>query len=138
MKTTNGGAITPATALLHEAAHAERYINANTKVKVDALKADLAPDGTPYDNAEEKRVVDNIETPYVNAINKNQPLNMMVTPQQEGTRTDHRGTTYTSEGVTSITPANGSTVKGQSKEFDFSKSLVVPVDNTRVAKPIFP
>ena len=122
LQTANGGALTPATALLHEGAHAERYINADTKVEVDALLNDLKPDGTAYDNPEEKRVIDNIETPYINATNKNQPFNIMVTPQQEGTRTDHiQGTTYPSTGVNSITPANGSTQKGQSGPSETAK-----------------
>jgi RHS repeat-associated protein len=138
MQTTNGGAITPATALLHEAGHAERYINADTKVEVDALLNDLEPDGTGYDNAEEKRVIDNIETPYINATNKNQPFNIMVNSQQEGTRTDHSGTAYQSTGVNSITPANGSTQKGQSMPSETAKKMIVPADNTRVVKPIAP
>ena len=61
----------------------------------------------------------------------------MVTPQQEGTRTDHdQGTTYPSTGVNSITPADGSTQKGQSGPLETAKKIVVPADNTRVVKPI--
>ena len=113
IQTSNEGAITPATALLHEGAHAERYINANTKAKVEALKNDVVNDGTSYDNPEEKRVIDKIETPYINSTNENQSFSIMTTQQKEGTRTDHRGRAYKSIGVNSITPADGSKQKGQ-------------------------
>jgi RHS repeat-associated protein len=136
MKTSSGGAITPATALLHEAGHAERYINTDTKAEVDALKTDLKPNGTTYDNNEEKRVVDKIETPYINKANSNQPFDFNNTAQQEGTRTDHRGTTYTTTGVNSITPADGTTVTGQSKPTNFGRMPPAAIDNTRVVKPI--
>ena len=118
LKTTNGGAISPATALLHEAGHAERYIEANTKAKIQALEVDLKNDGTVYDNPEEKRVFDKIETPYVTKTNKNQPNDLYMTPQQEGTRQDHRGTTYLSKGVTSIVPAGSVEVEGLSQPVD--------------------
>jgi hypothetical protein len=136
LKTTGGGALAPSTALLHEAGHAERLINADTKAEVDALINDAAPNGTTYDNNEEKRVVDDIETPYIKATNKNQPFNIWVTPQQQGTRTDHRGTPYTTTGVNSITPADDTTVSGQSEPSETAKDLIVPADNTRVVKPI--
>ncbi len=136
LKTRNGEAFAPATALLHEAGHGERLINTDTETEIDALKNDAAPNGTNYDNNEEKRVVDNIETPYINITNKNQPFNIMVTPQQQGTRTNHRGTPYNTTGANSITPADGTTIAGQSQPLETTKKMIVPTDNTRVAKPI--
>ncbi|MEZ4776016.1 MAG: hypothetical protein R3D00_22755 [Bacteroidia bacterium] len=136
-RNTDGtGAVTPATRPFHEAAHAERYINADTKVEVDALLNDLKDDGTPYDSPEEKRVITTIEIPYINATNKNQPLNIMVTPQQQGERTNHDAFPYLSTGVNSITPANGSIVPGQSQPSETAKKVIVPVDNVRVDRPL--
>jgi hypothetical protein len=92
------------------------------------------PDGTPYDNNEEKRVIEQIETPYINASNNNPPdFDMMSTSVEQGTRTDHnKGTPYKSTGVNSITPADGRKQKGQSEESEFSKKMSPPRDNTSV------
>jgi len=117
-------------------AHGLRYLNADTKEKLDALLKDKQPNNTDYDDNEEKRVIDNIETPYINKTNANEPLKLNATRQQQGTRTDHRATkTYNTTDVNSITPADGSLQKGQSIPY---KQPVAPADHTNVAKPIHP
>ena len=52
---TSKGVTTPALALLHEVAHIQG--------RLDKQDASREPDGTAYDNAEEKRVIQTIEVP---------------------------------------------------------------------------
>lgn len=73
MTCTNGKKQTPALGLGHEAEHALGDIKGNA--------ASAAPDGSVYDNLEEKRVIDGWE--------KNAAAKL-----GEGSRTDHRGNTY--------------------------------------------
>lgn len=73
LKTTNGGLQTPALGVLHEFGHADGDLNKKSE--------STTPDGTPYDNKEEKRVIDNMETPSAKKLG-------------EGTRTDHAGQPY--------------------------------------------
>ena len=108
--TIRGGKQTPATGLLHEAGHAERYIYVDTPEKVDALREDLKENETLYKTAEDQRVIDEIETPYIKATNaqlskdyNKQPFD--INSQWQGTREEHTGIPYTSTGVNSTTPA---------------------------------
>jgi len=133
LRTTKGGGMTPANGLLHEAVHALRMISADTKGKVDAMQNDLSPNGSPYENAEEQRVIQQVETPYTNQSNMNAPLDIHSRSQVEGTRSDHYGTPYKSKGVNSITPAYGSKQKGESTPI---KDPVAPADHVKVSKPI--
>jgi RHS repeat-associated protein len=135
LRTTTGGGMTPANGLLHEGVHALRMINADTKAKVDAMQKDLLPNGTPYDNNEEQRVIQQVEIPYTIQSNLNAPLNINSTPQIEGIRHDHSGTPYKAKGVNSITPTDGSKQRGQSEPL---KEPTAAADHTSVAKPLHP
>ena len=102
----------------------------------------IAHNGTAYDNNEEKRVIDGVETNYINKVNQYEQSNasILVIPQQQVTRSNHKaGDLYNSEGVNSITPTNGyKSVKGQGggdSQFlkDFFKDYVqIQRDNTSV------
>ena len=91
---TNDGELTPATALLHEAAHALRRLQTNSKKEFDKFIEDKKDNGTDYDNNEEKRVIDKVETPYVKKTNK-------TSKEKQGTRKDHRGFTIKTKGPNS-------------------------------------
>ncbi|HME69187.1 MAG TPA: RHS repeat-associated core domain-containing protein [Myxococcota bacterium] len=71
--TTTGGRQTPALGFLHEAAHALGDLQGTA--------ASTQDNGTPYQNAEEQRVIDNIETPAAIKLG-------------EDTRTDHGDHAY--------------------------------------------
>jgi hypothetical protein len=73
LKCTNGTKQTPALGLGHEADHALGDIT-NTQ-------ASTIPDGSPYNNAEERRVITGWETRSAQKL-------------KEGTRTDHYGEAY--------------------------------------------
>lgn len=131
------GAMTPATLLLHEAGHAERFMNVDTKEEMKELRADNkrpVVDAEIWTNNEEKRTILNIEIPYIEAVNKNQPFNILTTSQQQTIRMNHYGITYKTAGVNSITPADGTTVPGQVKPSAFAKKMIMPTENTRVDK----
>ncbi len=73
LKNTNGSKQTPALGLLHEVAHAVGDVKGQTPNPI-------LPDKN-YSNTEEKRVIQNIETPAAKKLG-------------EGVRTDHNGTPY--------------------------------------------
>lgn len=138
LRTLDGGAFTPATALLHEGAHAERFITADTREKIDAVLRDQKRNGTDYDTDEERRVIDNIETPYIKKANEENGKDFrFYKPQQERSRANHRGTTYSSKGTTSIEPAReGVDVTGVGKRLYPEASQAK--DNTNVVVPFKP
>jgi hypothetical protein len=141
------GAQTPAAGLLHEAAHALRAINTNTHAKVLAFNIDSDPENAPnnfsYFNYEEQRVIDNVKTPYINAVNNSKPAAVFTTqpslivPQKEQIRRDHNGDPYPSKGVNSITPADPTkNVLGQQQDIDWGKAISPKQDKVRVVLPI--
>ncbi|MCX6825948.1 MAG: hypothetical protein NTV06_01575 [candidate division Zixibacteria bacterium] len=79
---TTGGSISPATILQHEGAHAEAHI---TDPK--AFKARSNTPDANYGNAEEKRVIQQVEVPAAKKAG-------------EDTRTDHKGTSVSVSGPT--------------------------------------
>ena len=104
----------PSTSLLHEAGHAQRAIEVDTKEEMDSWKRDhVTIPGDVYTNTEEKRVIQNIETPYVRAANANN------TTYKDGkfnigevqlVRTNHWGMSYTTKGINTIAPKDESKV----------------------------
>ena len=76
LKTTSGGKQTPALGFLHEAAHALQDVT-----NPEQLAKDVKTPDPQYGNKEERRVIEEVETPA--AIKAG-----------EGTRSDHSGTPY--------------------------------------------
>jgi RHS repeat-associated protein len=131
------GAVSPSTILLHEADHAKRLIETDTKQEVSQLMSDSNPNGSGYDNNEEKRVIEGTETNYIKKVNSYELLNtsILLNPQNQATRSNHRsGNLYPSKGVNSISPSNGSSVKGQrgGGSLFFENKIKMKQDNTSV------
>lgn len=114
-------AISPSTILLHEAGHAQRAIGVDTQEEIESWNSDRVQiPGDLYTNKEEKRVIQNIEAPYVQAANSNN------TTYKEGwfyigevqvVRTNHLMEKYDTKGVNTIAPKDESKViSGQSKK----------------------
>ena len=124
LKTTNGGGVSPATILFHEATHGKRVMGLKTETQLTQYLSDSNSDdpkhkatyGTTYDNPEEKRTID-IENTYIKNLNKGAVeygKQNKINPQQEDVRSDHRGSLYKTHNVKSITPKNkADSVKGQ-------------------------
>lgn len=91
-----------------------QVLNATNKAQIDALST---PTGNSYDKQDDQRVITTTETQYINNVNASQQPSInsdddLVTPQQQSTRTDHRGSFYPTVDVNSITPADKSTIIG--------------------------
>ena len=106
----NGTGQAPSTILLHEAAHALGKLNVNGKQELAAAIKSREFDGTDFTNKEERRVITEVETPYVQSKNKTEANNIKyLVPPVQGTRNDHYGEYYPTKGVNSITPIDGKT-----------------------------
>ena len=87
---TDGSMHSPSIGLLHELSHAYGYLfNKKAYTERSNYKYSSYDSDAKYDNAEEKFVIDNIETPAAEKLG-------------EGTRKDHRGKNYETQGPTTI------------------------------------
>ncbi len=135
-----GGGLSPSTLLLHETAHAERMISIDSREDLQDYINDRSIKVKDYTNMEEKRVIDNIEAPYLYRLGYLNTYNNELSPKIESPRIDHQGNYYKVDNVNSITPANGSTVYGQSQKTDRQKMNLIEMetqvkDNTSVSVP---
>ena len=101
--TTNGVALSPATAFNHEADHAKEAIT-----NPEQYKNDLSTRDGNYDNKEEKRVIQGSEQETANKNGETQP--------GEVTRNDHKGTAYPTTGPTSTQGKYEVTVTAKKEE----------------------
>lgn len=86
LDTDGNGDLTPTAILDHEMAHALGFINSPEEY----IKR-LVPDGSDYDNAEEKRVI--------NGSEQNTAKKLGLIKKNETTRKNHRGSLYQTGGV---------------------------------------
>jgi|694.fasta_scaffold02147_3 RHS repeat-associated protein len=107
---TNEGGMAPSTVLLHESGHALGKLNVSGKKELEAAVNSRKRDGTEFTNMEERRVITQIETPYILNKNKSEAKDINnIKPPIQATRNDHYGEYYPTMGVNSITPSDNKT-----------------------------
>ncbi|CAN5432104.1 hypothetical protein BH09BAC5_BH09BAC5_10770 [soil metagenome] len=113
--TTDDGAISPSTILYHEGAHTLSIGSSKTKAEYDQKFAALTGPLLKYfDIQDDLTVITKFEDSYVKNVNANEAkkYNQNLLPaektlQQQGVRSNHRGTFYYTKGVNSIEPGAG-------------------------------
>lgn len=135
LKTTNGGGMAPSTILLHEAGHALGKLNVNGKKALEAAVDSRKGDGTNFTNPEERRVITQIETPYILAKNQSEAKDINnIKPAIQGSRNDHDGEYYPTMGVNSITPSDSKTYI-PNLQITLKDVIKPKVDGTYQSKP---
>jgi len=127
LKVVGGSGVSPSTVLYHEALHAKDIIDIKTVAQLNQYLTDGKKDQTKYPAYDDKRhseLIPGPETEYIKKVNAyeaktanqknlNYTDGFTYNPQVQGTRTDHRGTLYSVEGVNSVVPIGAVNISGQ-------------------------
>jgi RHS repeat-associated protein len=149
--TTSEGGLAPSTALLHEADHARGFLAIKTIAELNAWKDthnpyDPSSPDAAFHKPEEKRVITGVERKYINKVNSKahdkwekfgsydyskNGVKVRATwwrtdhAQKQTVRNDHSGEVVKSNGVNSISRADGIRVDGQKfTEGRFIKKII--------------